>query len=68
MPKKIGELKVMLRKAGFRWRPGKGSHTIWEHPLAENSVTISGNDGADAKRYQEREVAEQIKAVQSRQS
>ena len=67
MPKKIRELKSMLRKAGFRWRPGKGSHTIWEHPLADKSVTISSNDGADAKRYQEREVAQQIAIVESRQ-
>jgi predicted RNA binding protein YcfA (HicA-like mRNA interferase family) len=67
MPKKVRELKAMLRKAGFRWRPGKGSHTIWEHPLAEESVTIAGNDGADAKRYLEREVAEQIRIVESRQ-
>ncbi len=68
MPKKIRDLKAMLRKAGFRWRPGKGSHTIWEHPLAEVSVTISGNDGTDAKPYQEKQVVEQIKIVESRQS
>ena len=66
MPKKIRELKAMLRKAGFRWRPGKGSHTIWEHPLADQSVTVSGNDGADAKRYLEKEVDEQIRIVERR--
>ncbi len=67
MPKKIRELKAMLRKAGFRWRPGKGSHTVWEHPLADKSVTLSGKDGHDAKRYQEAEVAEQISVVEGRQ-
>jgi predicted RNA binding protein YcfA (HicA-like mRNA interferase family) len=67
MPKKVRDLKAMLRKAGFRWRPGKGSHTIWEHPLAEKSVTIAGNDGSDAKKYLEREVQEQIALVESRQ-
>ena len=66
MPKKIRELKAMLRKAGFRWRPGKGSHTIWEHPLAERSVTLAGKDGQDAKRYLEKEVDEQIAVVESR--
>jgi predicted RNA binding protein YcfA (HicA-like mRNA interferase family) len=66
MPKKVRELKAMLRKAGFRWRPGKGSHTIWEHPLADESVTMSGADGQDAHRYQEREVAEQIAIVMQR--
>ncbi|MDB5322539.1 MAG: hypothetical protein JWN40_4170 [Phycisphaerales bacterium] len=67
MPKKIRELKAMLRKAGFRWRPGKGSHSIWEHPLAEKSVTLAGQDGQDAKRYMEAQVAEQIAIVESQQ-
>jgi predicted RNA binding protein YcfA (HicA-like mRNA interferase family) len=66
MPKKIRELKSMLSKAGFRWRTGKGSHTIWEHPLADKSVTLSGNDGRDARAYQEREVAEQLAVVRRR--
>lgn len=57
MPKKIRELKAMLLKAGFTYRQGKGSHTVWSHPLLENSVTISGQDGADAKIYQEKDVA-----------
>jgi predicted RNA binding protein YcfA (HicA-like mRNA interferase family) len=68
MPKKIRELKAMLRKAGFRWRPGKGSHNIWEHPLADEAVTLSGNDGKDARRYQEQKVAQQIAIVESRQN
>jgi predicted RNA binding protein YcfA (HicA-like mRNA interferase family) len=67
MPKKIRELKAMLRKAGFRWRPGKGSHNVWEHPLADKTVTLSGNDGRDARRYQEVEVQTQIRIVESRQ-
>jgi predicted RNA binding protein YcfA (HicA-like mRNA interferase family) len=66
MPRKIRDLKAMLRKAGFRWRPGKGSHSIWEHPLADRSVTLAGNDGQDAKRYLEKQVAEQIAIVESR--
>ncbi len=32
MPKKIRELKEMLRQSGFTQRPGKGSHTNWSHP------------------------------------
>ena len=67
MPKKIRELKAMLSKAGFRWRPGKGSHTIWEHPLADKAITLAGKDGRDAQRYQERQVAEQLEAVRNRQ-
>ena len=64
MPKKIRELKAMLRKAGFRWRPGKGSHTIWEHPLASGHVVLSGKDGRDARKYQEEEVAQRIAEVE----
>jgi predicted RNA binding protein YcfA (HicA-like mRNA interferase family) len=66
MPKKVRDLKAMLRKAGFRWRPGKGSHSIWEHPLADRGVTLAGNDGQDAPRYLEKQAAEQIAIVESR--
>ena len=52
----------MLRKAGFTWRTGKGSHTIWQHPSAPGTdVTIAGNDGDDAKPYMEREVQRAIR-------
>ncbi|MBD2513463.1 type II toxin-antitoxin system HicA family toxin [Nostoc sp. FACHB-973] len=56
MPKKIRELKAMLLKAGFTYRSGKGSHTVWSHPLLLYSLTLSGKDGADADRYQEKDV------------
>ncbi|WP_292853095.1 type II toxin-antitoxin system HicA family toxin [Nostoc sp. NMS8] len=32
MPKKTRELKAILLKAGFVYRPAKGSHTFWTHP------------------------------------
>ncbi|HYO10492.1 MAG TPA: type II toxin-antitoxin system HicA family toxin [Tepidisphaeraceae bacterium] len=67
MPKKIRELKATLTKAGFRWRPGKGSHTRWEHPLASKPVVLSGNDARDARRYQEEQVRERIEEVRRRQ-
>ncbi|MEM8718084.1 MAG: type II toxin-antitoxin system HicA family toxin [Cyanobacteria bacterium P01_G01_bin.39] len=63
MPKKIRELKKMLRKAGFQEIPGKGSHTNWIHPLYSGKVTISGKDGRDAKMYQERETKQAIEEV-----
>jgi predicted RNA binding protein YcfA (HicA-like mRNA interferase family) len=66
MPKKIRELKAMLRKAGFRWRPGKGSHTIWEHPLADKAIVLSGKDGRDVRWYQEDQVIKQLAAVERR--
>jgi predicted RNA binding protein YcfA (HicA-like mRNA interferase family) len=59
MPRKIRQLKAELLREGFEWRPAKGSHTYWTHPLLPGkSVTLAGNDGADAKPYQERDVRE----------
>lgn len=56
MPKKIRELKTILRKAGFIQRSGKGSHTVWSHPILPDVVVLSGNDGDDARPYQEKDV------------
>ena len=60
VPKKIRELKSMLSKAGFACRAGKGSHTVWSHPRLPESLTLSGNDGQDAKPYQEKQVKRMI--------
>lgn len=68
MPKKIRELKQMLRKVGFSERPGKGSHTNWIHPLYAGKVTVSGKDGSDAKPYQEKEVANAVRIVRKQQN
>jgi predicted RNA binding protein YcfA (HicA-like mRNA interferase family) len=64
MPKKIRELKSMLEKAGFTSRPGKGSHTVWSHPKVRRRVVLSGNDGDDAKPYQEKEVKRGIREAE----
>ena len=63
MPRKIRELKAILKKAGFVCLKdrGKGSHTVWEHPNVRNNVILSGKDGKDAQRYQEKRVEEAIK-------
>jgi predicted RNA binding protein YcfA (HicA-like mRNA interferase family) len=63
MPRKIRELRADLRKAGYRQVKGggKGSHTKWRHPLVPGSVTVAGNDGDDAKRYQEDDVREALR-------
>jgi predicted RNA binding protein YcfA (HicA-like mRNA interferase family) len=63
VPKKIRELKQMLRRAGFSERQGKGSHTNWAHPLYPGRITVSGNDGDDAKPYQEKTVEKAIKLI-----
>ena len=65
--KKIRELKQMLKKAGFIDFPGKGSHNHWLHPLYAGKITLSGKDGADAKRYQEQEVKTAIEEVRRKE-
>ncbi|PZD70474.1 hypothetical protein C1752_12045 [Acaryochloris thomasi RCC1774] len=61
MPKKIREIKAMLKEAGFLVRSGKGSHSNWKHPLLPDVITVARKDGADAPRYLERKV---LKALQ----
>jgi predicted RNA binding protein YcfA (HicA-like mRNA interferase family) len=45
-----------LEKAGFTDRGGKGGHRNFVHPKVRKPVTVSGNFGDDALRYQERAV------------
>jgi predicted RNA binding protein YcfA (HicA-like mRNA interferase family) len=63
MPRKIRELVRDLVKAGFKERTGKGSHRNYSHPLVAKVVTISGNDGDDARRHLEKTVQEAINEV-----
>jgi predicted RNA binding protein YcfA (HicA-like mRNA interferase family) len=67
MPRKIRELKQLLRQVGFIELPGKGSHTNWVHSLYPGKITVSGKDGADAKRYQESEILAAIELVKRSQ-
>ena len=64
MPKKIRELIRDLKKAGFVDRGGKGSHRNFIHPSGR-IVVVSGNPARDAKRYQEKQVAEKIDEVKN---
>ncbi|MDJ0716910.1 MAG: type II toxin-antitoxin system HicA family toxin [Prochloraceae cyanobacterium] len=68
MPKKIRELKTLLRKAGFIEISGKGSHTNWIHPLYPGKLTLAGKDGNDAKKYQENDVFKAIEIIQGKQN
>ncbi len=63
MPPKIRELISDLEKAGFVDRGGKGSHRNFVHPKVARPVTISGNPGDDAKRYQIRAVQLAVEEV-----
>ncbi len=59
MPRKIRQLRADLRKAGFALKRTRGSHTTWQHPNGP-IVTVSGNDGDDAKPYQEKQIHDAI--------
>lgn len=50
MPKKIREIKKILKDSGFLMREGKGSHSNWKHPQLEMIVTIARRDGDDTPR------------------
>jgi predicted RNA binding protein YcfA (HicA-like mRNA interferase family) len=69
MPRKIRQLKADLRRAGFvpQANRGKGSHGFWVHEETNVSVTVSGQDGRDARAYQEAEVRNAIASVRTEQ-
>ena len=56
MPPKVRDLIRELTQAGFLDRGGRGSHRNFVHPRARKPVTLSGQPGEDALRYQERAV------------
>ena len=56
MSRKVRELIAELEDHGSVNRGGKGSHRNFTHPRVARPVTISGNAGDDAKKYQEKAV------------
>jgi len=54
-----------LEAAGFENRGGKGSHRNYVHPKLPKPVTLSGNLGDDAKKYQERAARRAIEESKS---
>jgi predicted RNA binding protein YcfA (HicA-like mRNA interferase family) len=64
MPPKIRDLIDRLQKAGYSDRGGKGSHRNFVHPVVPKSITISGNQGDDARIYQIRAVNKAIEEAQ----
>jgi predicted RNA binding protein YcfA (HicA-like mRNA interferase family) len=68
MPKKIRELKAMLKKAGFHYRPAKGGHSVWTHfKRPGKKITLAGNDGKDAPRYMKKDVETAIREMEDQQ-
>jgi predicted RNA binding protein YcfA (HicA-like mRNA interferase family) len=69
MPQKIRQLKASLQKAGFVMlkKRGKGSHTLWEHPLIRYAIILSGKDEDDGDRYQEKDVRNALAELEQTQ-
>ena len=65
MPRKIRQVIADLERAGFVNRGGKGSHRKFVHPKFLGFVLISGHDGDDAQSYQEKQVRNGLRQVQS---
>ena len=59
MPPKIRTLERQLKKAGFVFSAGKGSHRKYFHPDG-GTVVISGKPGSDARAYQVNMVREAV--------
>lgn len=69
MPRKKRQLKQDLRRVGFVLIKdrGKGSHSVWRHPLVPGvTVILSGKDGDDADGNEEKHVANAISEVERR--
>jgi len=66
VPRAIRELVKDLRDAGFTLvrGAGKGSHRKFTHPNYQGAVTLSGQDGDDAKKYQEKQIKRAIAEVE----
>lgn len=63
MPRKIRQFKKELMDLGFDWRPGKGRHQVWNHPLLVNPIVIARKDGADVPDYLERDLKDAIQEL-----
>jgi len=60
MPRKVRQLIAELEAAGFVSRGGRGDHRNFVHAKVAKPVTLAGNPGDDAKRYQEKAVRDAI--------
>ena len=69
MPPKIRHLKAKLLRAGFTVRSGKGSHTVWHYlDIPGLTVTLSGQEGKDAKPYQVDDVEKALEEIRKKRT
>jgi hypothetical protein len=64
MPRKKRDIRRDYRSAGFAERQGKGDHTVFSHPLVPKNYSVDGRDGADAERYDERNLQEALRILE----
>lgn len=66
MPRKVRELAADYVRAGFQLvkKQGKGSHRKYRHPLLPGSILLPGQDGDDAKPYQEQDLREALEKLE----
>jgi len=65
MPRKIRELVADLLAVGFTEvvGGGKGSHRKFVHERYPGAITMSGQNGDDAKPYQEKQVRRALETI-----
>ena len=62
VPRKVRQLVADLQRADFVLvSGGKGAHRKFRHATMSGSVILSGDDGDDAKDYQEKQVRNAIR-------
>ncbi len=67
MPRKKREIRRDYQRAGFIEDPGKGSHSVFRHPLVRKNYVVAGHDGDDAKRYDEDNLREALTLLEEAQ-
>ena len=64
MPRKVRQLKADLRRAGASIFRQRGSHATWQHPAIPGIlVELAGQDGDDARPYQEHDIREALRRI-----
>jgi hypothetical protein len=61
------EIRRDYLQAGFSECKGKGDHVIFLHPLVSGSYSLDGTGGADALRYDEKNLRQALQALEEAQ-
>lgn len=64
MPRKKRDIRRDYRQAGFDERQGKEDHTVYRFPGLLHNYLVDGRDGADADRYDERNLRQALREAE----